>query len=719
MRQIAPFSKIEPAGRRGQWRRGFLLAAVAVLALAASLVSAPAPAEAQSSMTLVSNLGKSRFGAYTVGPSAGIDQRYATSFTTGNSAYGYGLTSVALSVGHSSGTRIPEIKIHAHGDHDRPGSELFTLTNPANIHSAVDTFLAPPGTRLKPNTTYWVAAYASGGEINVDRTRDSNEDSGYQPDWSIGNRGQSKPANSGAWTNHNHKMKMAVQGTILPPRLTFVSNIGLGDTTSGTVGPVPPLDYGRAARFTTGNNSSDFSLDSVTLALGLRAAGANPVPEINMHADSNGLPGAKLFTLTNPPDFANTISTTFSNFITTARNFTFLAPPGTRLQPNTPYWVAAYAAGGEMVWMRTPSDDERAESQAGWSISKTHLSHQDRNEPFSGWVLDTDNAHWMAVHGAPFTRNVEGGVDLAITNDTLGFVDTSAPSSGTLNDPLDDLRSNGDRWRLRVDSSRRYRVEVNFGSATPQDGYDEGGGIDVWDFKPRGDLWDHRSDDGRAFIEFHTSPRTPYYLLVRARSFGEHQTWEYFGPYTITLTDISHIYQMVSNGADAIPIIDVNGTVRIPHATRRIGELPEFEGSVETIERATSFTTGPLSAGYRLEYITVGLWRGSGVPSVKVALYTDNSGDPGTKLFDFERISGITNAYSALIGDRFWVPASAAHLTAGTTYWVVFENETPGTYYRVRRTRTAKNNAGAASGWSIGGKISSRDTNIELQLGAH
>ena len=57
MRHNSPFSKIEPAGRRGQWRRGLLLAAVAVLALAASLVMTPAPAEAQSTVTLVSNLG--------------------------------------------------------------------------------------------------------------------------------------------------------------------------------------------------------------------------------------------------------------------------------------------------------------------------------------------------------------------------------------------------------------------------------------------------------------------------------------------------------------------------------------------------------------------------------------------------------------------------------------------------------------------------------------
>ena len=80
-----------------------------------------------------------------------------------------------------------------------------------------------------------------------------------------------------------------------------------------------------------------------------------------------------------------------------------------------------------MVWMRTNSDDERAESQAGWSISDTHLSHQDRNEPFSGWALTTFHAHWMAVHGAPFTRNVEGAVDLSLSDDTLGYVDTSGP----------------------------------------------------------------------------------------------------------------------------------------------------------------------------------------------------------------------------------------------------------------------------------------------------
>ena len=337
--------------------------------------------------------------------------------------------------------------------------------------------------------------------------------------------------------------------------------------------------------------------------------------------------------------------------------------------------------------------------QPGWSIDNSA-----ERIPFFVpiWAADTSTLK-MSVQGEVLrtsdlpTKTEWADYDLPLSDDTWGYVDTSGPSSGTLNDPLDDLRSNGDRWRLHVDSSRRYRVEVNFGSATPQDGYDEGGGIDVWDFKPRGDLWDHRSDDGRAFIEFHASPRTPYYLLVRARSFGEHQTWEYFGDYTITLTDISHIYQMVSNGA----------SLAVSRLNSRIFTF--VVGDASLTWRATSFTTGTHSPGYKLDYVGVGLHTKQGVSSVKAALYTDSSGKPGTELFEFERISRITGAYSALYHDRFWAPSTAANLAASTTYWVVFMDENaPGggnTVYGVARASDGEENPGAARGWSIGDKV--------------
>ena len=704
MRHNAPFSKIEPAGRRGQWRRGLLLAAVAVLALAASLVMAPASAEAQSNVTLVSNLATS-LGSTTNVFAGGSHPRYASTFTTGPAGGGYGLALVRVYMGiGSSGSRTPDVAIHRDSN-GVPGQRLFALDPPDAMTGTPGfaPFGAPPGTRLTANTTYWVVVGTSSGDVRLVLTDADGELPGKQPGWSIGDNLVSMSGPDASWVSDPRSVRMAVEGVVVD---SFVSSLGSTGLDEEHVGYG---DLGRSAsKFTTGPNRGGYRLTSVTLRLrrNEEVLQGEIRTEIKIYRDSDGLPGSEFFRLNNPPGI--------NDMIVQYRNYKFTAPTDadTRLPPNRSYWVVVSltrADNNSMYWDNGDSVTELS----GWSIGR---SARRIPVPSSRWV-NSSKVRKMSVQGEVLrtsdlpTKTEWADYDLPLSDDTWGYVDTSGPSSGTLNDPLDDLRSNGDRWRLHVDSSRRYRVEVNFGSATPQDGYDEGGGIDVWDFTPRSDLWDHRSDDGRAFVEFYTSPRTPYYLLVRARSFGEHQTWEYFGDYTITLTDISHIYQMVSNGADAIPILGV--TDRISVATRRVGELPELDGSVETVELATPFTTGPLSAGYRLEYITVGLWRGSGVPSVKVALYTDNSGDPGTKLFDFERISGITNAYSALIGDRFWVPASAAHLTAGTTYWVVFENETPGTYYRVRKTGTGKNNAGAASGWSIGGEISSRDTNLD------
>ena len=704
MRHNSPFSKIEPAGRRGQWRRGLLLAAVAVLALAASLVMTPAPAEAQSNVTLVSNLATS-LGSTTNVLAGGSHPRYASTFTTGPAGGGYGLALVRVYMGiGNSGSRTPDVAIHSDSN-GVPGQRLFALDPPDALAGTPDfaPFGAPPGTRLTANTTYWVVVGTSSGDVRLVLTDADGELPGKQPGWSIGDSLVSMSGPDASWVSDPRSVRMAVEGVVVD---SFVSNLGLRGAGGAAVGKFGNLTSTQAFSFTTGTNRGGYRLTSVTLRLrrGDDTLVGDAIPDIRIYRDSDGVPGSEFIDLFHVGIIGN-MPQSYTN-----RTFFPATNADTRLPPNRTYWVVATGTwpNGRVFWSTTRSS--ASAEQAGWSIPNGRLQGGTPWQSGTNTLMASVQGEVLRTSDLP-TKTEWADYDLPLSDDTWGYVDTSGPSSGTLNDPLDDLRSNGDRWRLHVDSSRRYRVEVNFGSATPQDGYDEGGGIDVWDFRPRSDLWDHRSDDGRAFIEFHASPRTPYYLLVRARSFGEHQTWEYFGDYRITLTDISHIYQMVSNGADAIPILDA-----ISLATRRIGELPEFEGSVNTFERATSFTTGPLSAGYRLEYITVGLWRGSGVPSVKVALYTDNSGDPGTKLFDFERISGITNAYSALIGDRFWVPASAAHLTAGTTYWVVFENETPGTYYRVRVTRAGKNNAGAASGWSIDGKISDHDTNLDVPV---
>ena len=112
MGEIEPYIKTEPAGRRR-----LLLAAAAVLA----------PAEAQNTVTLVSNLDNS-VGAETTVVAGGSNPKYASSFTTG-SAGGYGLASVTLRLTSAGGSVTLDVAVH-HDSSGAPGQRLFALDNP-------------------------------------------------------------------------------------------------------------------------------------------------------------------------------------------------------------------------------------------------------------------------------------------------------------------------------------------------------------------------------------------------------------------------------------------------------------------------------------------------------------------------------------------------------------------------------------------------------------
>ena len=495
MRQIAPFSKIEPAGRRGQWRRGLLLAAVAVLALAASLVMTPAPAEAQSTVTLVSN-SAGDLGAQTTVLAGGSHPRYAGAFATGPAGGGYGLASVRLRLKVGGGSLSMDVAIHRDSN-GVPGQRLFALTNPPNQNFAGGTiaaFGAPPDSRLTANTTYWVVVGTSSGYVRLDLTDADGELSGKQPGWSIGNNLVSMSGPDASWVSDPRSLRIAVEGVVFD---SFVSNLGLTSDNEAAVGNFGIGMFGilnatQAFSFTTGTNRGGYRLTSVTLRLrrGDDTLQGRAVPVVKIYRDSDGVPGSEFFRLSNPGAIGD-MPQSYSNH-------TFTAPTDadTRLPPNRSYWVVATGTvlNGGLFWSTTRSS--ASAEQAGWSIPNGRL------QGGTPWRSDTNTLR-ASVQGEVLrtsdlpTKTEWADYDLPLYGDTWGYVDTSGPSSGTLNDPLDDLQSNGDRWRLHVDSSRRYRVEVNFGSATPQEGYDEGGGIDVWDFKPRGDLWDHRSDDGR------------------------------------------------------------------------------------------------------------------------------------------------------------------------------------------------------------------------------
>ena len=358
---------------------------------------------------------------------------------------------------------------------------------------------------------------------------------------------------------------------------------------------------------------------------------------------------------------------------------------GRRITFTPDNWDTAQTVTVKAAYDHNAIDDE---------VTLTHTAHRGG---YSNITVDlsvsvTDDAAYpLSVQGVdPTPTRVERpDQDFPSTDDSWGFVDTSATSSGTLEETGYSGECSQDAWILRVQNNRRYRVEVVFDPMTTPNA-NRGGGIG---FPGRGDRWDHNRDDGRSFIEF-TASRDSYLLEVDSRDFMNEDSLSYFGPYTITLTVIGYDPK-VNNVPD---YSDENHSV----GDSRAGQTNR------NIWLATSFTTGPSDGGYKLEYVATNLFRRMGDSSVKAALFSDSSGSPGTKIFDFERISQITGApYPRR--DRFWAPSTAEVLAASSTYWVVLMDEnSPGSGYGVASTKGGTDFRGE-TGWSIGSNSATYD----------
>ena len=471
----------------------------------------------------------------------------------------------------------------------------------------------------------------------------------------------------------------------------LVSNQGTNPDSHGFLfGPDPTYNtnYELAGAFTTGPNDYGYGLASVTLVLSLSAfETGTPVLGVTIRSDGNGAPGPVLFTLDNPSNIGG---------ITTASQYyTFNTPPQTKLAPETTYWVSVHATGIAMLFRTSRSPDEDGGKEDGWSIGNNVMSRT--RDSGSAWAVATSRTgpkyFRMGLRGVVFTptKHEPDDWDFPYSDVTWGFVTTTGGvSSGTMDATLDSGRRTGDWWKLRVEPHRRYRVEVRFRGGVLHP-VARGGGIDV-NGSSRSALWDHHRDDGMMFVEFRAQSES-YHLQVRARDFLKGFLNDYsrshYGLYEVILTDITNITRKVSNGdaymGNKTPVRD-------------------------NLWKATSFTTGSHTGGYKLSYVGTGLHANTGASWVKAELWTNSSGNPGTKIIDFSHIGAITGQPTAQRSDRFWAPFGAADLTASTTYFVVFKEETSGSSYDVTRVATGAENPGAASGWSIGGSTRQYDT---------
>ena len=96
----------------------------------------------------------------------------------------------------------------------------YTLANPSNIGTGLQTFTAPFGARLDANSQYFVhVAYSGNGTIpRWNLTTNDAEDSGAATGWSIADQRHTRQSGgTGSWTSHTDSMKIMVFGYALVP----------------------------------------------------------------------------------------------------------------------------------------------------------------------------------------------------------------------------------------------------------------------------------------------------------------------------------------------------------------------------------------------------------------------------------------------------------------------------------------------------------------------
>ena len=164
----------------------------------------------------------------------------AQSFVTGPSTGGYMLSAIQIRLGDDSA--LPGVtdliaSVKADDGSGEPGALVANLANPASLtNDALNTFTAPVGTVLAPNTTYWVVVNEERSDtdrVNLRATAQDEEDEAF-PGWSIGNNHLSKVSASGSW-NHGATVSnlIVVSGSVI---------VGTADTTGPVVEQVICFD---------------------------------------------------------------------------------------------------------------------------------------------------------------------------------------------------------------------------------------------------------------------------------------------------------------------------------------------------------------------------------------------------------------------------------------------------------------------------------------------
>ena len=421
----------------------------------------------------------------------------------------------------------------------------------------------------------------------------------------------------------------------------LVSNTG--QTSNGTTitGNNGGNQTKHAQKFTTGSNSTGYTLDEVRLYIGSAGNASGPVITINSGSGNN--PGTVIYTLDNPGTFT---SDTVNSFTATS---------GTTLDADTSYFV---------VMENT--------STGGGGNQRYHvgttLSNAEDSSGLSDWDIDNDGRT-----GAPDWGPTSSGVGYRIQiRGTANASNDATLSTLVLQDASDDSV-------LTLDPA--------FDPATLEYGATVGRGVGEITIipTPNDTDADHevQDGDGTALTDADTTQDEFQVSIARGLNTiqvevtAEDATTQ---TYTVTVTR---------------PRILVSSTGQTSGGSTETGNR-----NGNQTKHAQKFTTGSNPAGYTLDEVRIYLGTNGNAAAPVITVNSGSGNNPGAVLYTMTNPATITDETT----NTFTAP-SGATLEADTNYFVVMENsntnDDPNALYQVGITTSDGEDSSGLSDWSI------------------
>ena len=195
--------------------------------MAAALLVAAVPAQAQTVVKLVDNMQGSSSGLAIL-----VLGDQAQAFTTGTNEAGYTLTSIELDYWITPGDKPHSVSLWSVSD-GLPDLKIVDLSHPAGFSQGTNVFTAPSGTKLQKDTTYAVVVRGRSGWLRM--TGSPNETGDAQAGWSIADVSRRTGiSNRGVW-----------QDLIIPSVLNMqVNGIVDGESSDATLSALALQDDG-------------------------------------------------------------------------------------------------------------------------------------------------------------------------------------------------------------------------------------------------------------------------------------------------------------------------------------------------------------------------------------------------------------------------------------------------------------------------------------------